>query len=393
MTVFLFISLAMGNGQSSHCWISEQAIQQLPEGELRELMTDQGLEIQWRNGTMFPDGGYAVGDDYGERAHWESFQLAYLEWIQEQYSKPWSPEAKEHIAFLMGLASHGLADQSYDSMYYRRGYRYDVTGNWDESFDTATDVAFVAQTAPQPLVDKWIPTDLFQQLYAEQGHVVDAETMQQGQTLLKVAIEWVGSISQQEDALNEYRSDFPWGTSNQLNESVPGSPVVEVGIVAAYWQVLWAQLNNEVPPKEILYSYPAEERYEFPIEKDNIEAELSIVFSKGIDADSLSEEMFSIQGSTGDYHPIGIDLFYGADSHVINITPLDDWTLDDFRLTVSAELPFMDGSQLGEDWILFFSTKEKPMETVEQKRGCQSVQEIDRGMLAIVLLLYSRRRA
>ena len=74
---------------------------------------------------MFPDVGYAVGDNYGEIAHWESFQAAYLEWIQDTYSRPWTTEAKQHIAFLMGLGSHGLDRLM---MQWLAAYVYDAEG-------------------------------------------------------------------------------------------------------------------------------------------------------------------------------------------------------------------------------------------------------------------------
>ena len=128
MFLISLLGLVWANGQSSHLWITHRAIEHLPNGELKQLLEEPYLEDHWRNGTMFPDGGYAVGDDYGEIAHWESFQIAYLEWIRDTFSPPWSLEAKEHIAFLMGLGSHGLADQSYDAMYFRRAYVYDVDG-------------------------------------------------------------------------------------------------------------------------------------------------------------------------------------------------------------------------------------------------------------------------
>ena len=112
------IATALGNGQSTHAWISQQAVSALAPGELRALMSDPELELYWRNGTMFPDGGYPIGDDYGEIAHWEPFQRAYMAWIQQQFQPPWTDEAQRHIAFWLGLASHGMADQTFDAMYF-----------------------------------------------------------------------------------------------------------------------------------------------------------------------------------------------------------------------------------------------------------------------------------
>ena len=95
--------------------------------------------------------GYPIDDPYAEIAHWEPFQKAYLQWIKESFEPPYDQEALEHIAFLMGLASHGMADQTFDSMYMSRAKVYDADSDWTRSMDEATDVAFIAQTHPQPV--------------------------------------------------------------------------------------------------------------------------------------------------------------------------------------------------------------------------------------------------
>ena len=59
--------------------------------------------------------------------------------------------------FLMGLGHTGWQTSLYDAMYFRRAYIYDAEGTWTESFDTATDVTFVAETMVQDMVDVWVP--------------------------------------------------------------------------------------------------------------------------------------------------------------------------------------------------------------------------------------------
>lgn len=401
MFTLLFSNLAFGNGQSTHCWISEQAIQNLPEGELRDLMLNPSNEQQWRNGTMFPDGGYAIGDGYGEISHWEPFLMAYLDWIKTHYSQPWNAEAKEHIAFLMGLGSHGLADQTFDAMYFRRAYQYDADGNWEESLDTSTDVSFIAQTEPQPVPDDWIPMDAMLEIYGNQNHSVNSDTIERGQSLLRVAVTWVGGASQQESLVEQYESDFPWATSNLLNSVYPGSPPIEAEIIASYWQVLWAQLHEQTIEDPVMYAYPPVDTYEYTRSKEDIESHLSVVFTKGIDTSLLTEELFSVYDAEGLAHPIGVNVFYGMDSHVINITPLEDWKEDtDYQLMVTKNVPFRDGTTLGIDWSRGFSTKDQPEEIVEvapsepnEKTGCQIARQDNvLSVFAVLGILGMRRR-
>ena len=109
---------ALANGQTTHIWITEAALSALPDGELKELLARPELRDPLINGAMFPDGGYAVGDDYGELAHWEPFQQSYLQWIRDTYAAPYTEgEAADHVAFFMGMASHGMADEVFDSLF------------------------------------------------------------------------------------------------------------------------------------------------------------------------------------------------------------------------------------------------------------------------------------
>ena len=382
MLIFGLVGLVWANGQSSHLWISNRAIDHLPNGELKSLLEDPSLERQWKNGTMFPDGGYAVNDDYGEIAHWESFQLAYLEWIRDTYSPPWTTEAKEHIAFLMGLGSHGLADQSYDAMYFRRAYVYDADGMWSESFDIATDVAFVADTVVQEGVDVWVPYEPLLSIFANQGHSVADSTVEQGQSRLNIAVYWVGSTANQPNLVEEYRDQFSWATNNQQNPDVPGTPEMESQIVAQYWQGLWTQLHSQSVDEALLFTHPADGTSGHPTDHLSIESGLSMGLSIGIDAAAVVPEHIQVRGPSGGLHPVVVDVFYGQDSHIINVDPLEDWSDGVHRVTLSGQLPLIGGRKLreftdGMDVEWSFSTSVINEVSAEApKDGCNSVSAV-----------------
>ena len=84
----LLPATAWANGQTTHVWITLEAIH-LDEGPVLDLLARTEMRDPLVNGAMFPDGGYAVGDDYGELAHWEPFQQAYLGWIRDTYDPPY----------------------------------------------------------------------------------------------------------------------------------------------------------------------------------------------------------------------------------------------------------------------------------------------------------------
>ena len=380
------IGFALANGQSTHLWISERAIEQLPNGELKTLLSIN--EQQWRNGTMFPDGGYAVEDNYGEISHWEPFQLAYLQWIKDTYSMPWSNEAQEHIAFLMGLGSHGLADQSFDAMYFRRSYVYDAQSDWSNSLDIATDVVFISKTYTQPTVDPWIPIEPLLDIFLEQGHTVSDDVIELGQSRLNVAVYWVGSASEQAEVVVEYEQQFPWTSHNLLNESIPGNPYMESEIIKEYWQVLWKELQGDNGANKVLYCDPKTTSYSHPRSKDDIESSLSIGLSSAIDTDKLEESHISVEFENGQQHPVLVDVFYGDGSNIINIEPLIDWDSGQYTVLLSSELPLEDGSDLGGVMECTFSTTEKP---TDSKSGCQTSGFSRSGWWGLMLILGVRR--
>ena len=334
---------ALGNGQTSHLWITERALEHVPPGELRDLLSRDDLRPMLRNGSMFPDGGYAVGDGYGEIAHWEPLHNAYMAWILASYEPPWTDEAARHIAFWMGMASHGMADQVYDSMYMERARVYDADAPWaTESMDEATDVAFAAEAGAQEVPELWVPADELAPLFLEvAGHEVAASTIRTGQAMLGFAVYYVGEAAQNPAALAEYQAQFPWATAHQLDELVAGSPPLEAQVIASYWQELWSRLHGEIG-LGVMDQFPRPATYAHETSAASIESMVSIVFTRDL-ADVIQEPgQLVVRDADGAEHAVAVHLFYG--SHVLNVRPVDDWSADAiYEVTTLEALTSFDG--------------------------------------------------
>lgn len=356
MLLLALVAPALANGQTSHLWITEAALDKLPEGELRDLLTREDLRPWLRNGTMFPDGGYAVGDDYGEMAHWEPFQDLYLDWIRDAYAPPWSDEASQHIAFLMGLASHGMADQVYDALYLEEGKIEDSASEWDRySADEAADVVFSSQTGPQEVPDDVVPYTLLAELFASAGHEVSVETIEQGQSLLRVAVTLVGEMGQHASAIDMYSQRFPWVTGHQQDPLEQGNPPDEATVVALYWQVLWERLHGEDWMADpVIATFPASDAEGLALDAADYDARPAMVFARGAAEGSFDDSLLDVQGPDGAV-PVGSDLYYGTSSHVVLIVPEQDWAADArYTATVSPGVSFRDDTTLAEPWSWTF---------------------------------------
>ena len=393
---------ALANGQTTHIWITLHAREHLPPGELRDLVFRADLEPMLINGSMYPDGGYAVGDGYGELAHWETIQSPYLAWIAANHQTPWADDASEHIAFLLGMASHGMADQVFDSLYMERAKVYDAGSDWaNESMDEATDVAWVAYhgesyEAP-PL---WVPSEPLIPLYASEGdHDVTADTVETGQQLLAFALAYVAAAGQDPSAVSEYEAQFPWATSHLHEEYAAGNPLCEAEVVALYWQSLWDRLNQSPRPSPLLVAFPTSGSLGHPTVADTVEARVTLVFERGLDADSLGVDNFQVIDGDNQAHPFDVQLFYRHASHVVHIIPSEDWRVDtDYQVTVLPGVRTFDGETLPEAAPVAFSTRLPEMDSERERNesGCSCTTGRTRprwtAVLGVLLLLRRKRR-
>jgi hypothetical protein len=402
----LATTTAHANGQTTHLWITDAAVSHIEDNSLLALLTTQSEPL--RVGTMFPDGGYAVDHGYGEAAHWEPFQDAYRDWIRDHYPDLADPEAAPHIAFYLGLASHGMADQLFDSMYMERSRIYDAEHGWADqntSLDTAQDIVFAALTGAQVVPNGSIP-EHFPDLFARLGIDVDMDTLVAGQSRLELAVNGVGGLSTVDATVAINEEAFPWGCSHLLDESVPGAPPFEAEVVARYWTHLWNEIHGELGVLEVIASFPLANSLGHSPDPGDIESRLSLVFSRGLTDEDVHEDHFRVHTTERDL-AVDLDLFYGNHSHVVNIEPEAGWTENsEHVLTISDALVATDGRTMGTPHTQIFSTvpvpSANPIDTASpaldatNKDGCScTVQTLPTGkwgLWILAALLGFRRR-
>jgi hypothetical protein len=410
MSIFLALALApvaLANGQTTHIWITRHALEHLPDGELRDLLQDPANEAALIHGSMFPDGGYAIDHGYGEVGHWEPFQARYLAWIQAHHPAPFDDEGAQHVAFLLGMGSHGMADQTFDAFYFNWSSIKDAEYGWaaGDSFDEASDFVWAAQTGAQTVPDRWMPDTTLVELYAEHGVEVDTQSLSRGQGWLETAVGMVGLGSVNEPLVQSYAEQFPWGSAHLADESLPGTPACEGVWVARYWESLYARLTDTADPRSVLGTWPLDGGFEHPLDHTTPEARVSFVFPVGAAEDTASAEWFRLETTDGDAVPFDTWLYYGRSSHVVHLVPEGDWLADtDYVATALAGLPYRDGSELAEDSAFGFSTRDAPVpaaggtdKTAPDNTGCATATGRSSGwsmaLGALGVLVRRRKRA
>ncbi len=422
MLLSLLTSLALANGQTSHQRITLDATALVPPGDLADFLARGDIRGALLNGTMFPDGGYAVGHGYGEASHWEPMQDLYLDWIRVRCQAPYEGDCAQHVAFLLGMRSHGIADQLYDAVYMERSKQVDAELGWatGESMDEATDVAFVAATEPGVVPEPFVPYQPLLELLGRVGEPVDVETLDNAQDLLGLAIWYVGAAGTNPDAVTRYTEQFPWACTHQVDPEVAGNPPDEADSVARYWQVTWARLQGAdgwtpavmdtypggtlgADALDVAHGYPAEGHVR---EAADVRSRLQVTFARGLDPASVTAERFRVEDAAGLEVPVTVNLFYGRASHVVNLAPLTDWGDDEaYTVTVGQGITTFDGVVMDTPYTFSFTTARAPAEDVPQDGlatagddggcGCTGVGGREAravGWLAVALLAARRRR-
>lgn len=358
--------VAHANGQTAHIWITLDAVDALPEGPLKALLEREDLQAALVNGAQFPDGGYAVGHGYGELAHWEPFQSHYLAWIRENHPQPLTDEGARHVAFLMGMASHGLADQVFDSLYVERSRVYDASHGWsqDGNFDGDSDVIYAGEAGAIALPEAWVPYDTLLDLYVNHtDQHPSRETLEQANRALRAAVLAVGSASENDTLIADKRAKWPWGGAHLADPATPGSPPDTAPVVAAYWADLWSQITGDVAPSPgILRRWPEDGAFEHGTDPATPESWASVAFGRGLAVEAVDLERLTWTDASGAAVPFSAGLFYGGNSHVLHLKPQEALAQPGtYTVRVEAGLVFTDGRVLAEPLSFTFHTDPAPL--------------------------------
>lgn len=347
------------NGSYSHVHISQLAVEKLPAGSLRDLLEDPANVPNLEAGSMFPDGGYAVGDDYGENAHWSQFLNAYISFLREKYGGDYSSTtAREEAAFLMGIASHGIADQTYDTTILARAF--EVDGDLG-SVDQEADYFIIIDENVLLDTRAWAPySDLVSVFQSGIGYSVSQDTLEAGMTAMEAAI-----ALQRATALQQYRTAwqrYPWLGTHVYDERAPGSLPHLAELVQRHWQVVWKRLqfDDDFDQNALIAFVPDQWEDAFPVDTNESAANfrIGILFGYGI-ARSQAAPFIELRDEADQSVPFSLQTPYNGDiRNYMWLEPTGPLQNDhEYRVIVRAGIENNDGVATTVDHVRSFRTR------------------------------------
>ncbi len=325
-------SVAPANGNNTHVGINLQAIKHLPPGALRELVLAPSLRQMLLNGSIFPDGGYAIGHGYGEHAHWEPTQRSLAKGLQSTCpGLPGADPCRQRLAFLLGMTGHGMADQVFDSLFMQAAKKHDkdgwASGTFD-SLDSASDALWAAYVAPAPALELWLAMPWLMAAFAERGVKVEEATIKNGQMLLVDAVlSWGRNVGSQPDKVAAFEKQYPWSAAHLTDPHTAGSPPCEARVVASYWRHLWAEwVDLQERSIEVMATVPSDGGGGLASDPGDPASTAALIFSRGVNEESVKAELIEVRDAEGALLPAKLHLFYGPnDAHVLRIRPTEPW--------------------------------------------------------------------
>lgn len=360
-------SIALANGSYTHVHISQLAADTLGPGELATLLASPENRAALEAGSMFPDSGYSIDDPYGELTHWEPFLGAFVERLRATYAGDYSsPEAQRAVAFLLGVASHGMADQSYDTTLLDRAFEVDGPEDSERPVDQFADYFLVVDEMVVFTVEPWAPYAELVPAIAAAGHTVTEATLTSGVSRMAGVIGVQGNVRIAGNLYWDAWESYPFLGTHVYNLDAVGSVPWIAGLVRRYWEVVWDRLNarDDVDAQLVIQSVPEDGGVNWPVDLAESAAwgRPALWFGYGIDRDQLAPLLSLREAETGTAVPFTIQTAYGGrDRNLVFLRPDAALAHDtEYTIELAAGVETLDGRTSGAPYLVSFRTRCPP---------------------------------
>ena len=285
------------HGGLAHVQVTAWAVENLPQGELRQFLAHPETFNSILLGAAYPDVGYYPGLEdhdlhraYGEYSHWTPFLTEFVKWIKTNDPPPWtSLESRKRVAFLLGCAAHGFQDEVFDSLFLPMVDHHD--GEGQDAVDPATDGLLVRDGYMGMYPTLEAPLEALAEVFNGSGLFRAPITPE----MLSTSLENMGLFYLDEGAgpalasiaLASFENVLLWTADHYMDPVIPGSLHSEVFPTGWMIQAMWEELKGAPSEKMVVFQYPEEGRRLGSGQAGNPASWVSLLFSTGVDLDDI----------------------------------------------------------------------------------------------------------
>jgi hypothetical protein len=338
-------------GGTLHIFMSELALDQVRDPELKQLLLDNRNVVLWAS--WYPDSGYAGGNTYGEYSHWTPFLDGYLDYIRDTVGAA-DRDFPVLTAHLMGAAAHSIQDQAFDHIFLVKTGEMD--GHGQELLDFGLDLVCMADHGRHTL-------DIPERVYADPGiytpvaHLgrvyellgADFDKVERqiyrGQRLLAMAISGEKLVhTLRHDIIRE---QSPWAAAHYYG--APGGVLHNARITAAYWESLWKRLKGARNEFSVIDTFPQSGGAVLSANPDTVDADISVLFSRQYDKSTIAPDTFTVRDAAGT--PVPGQFHWGYGSNLVRFRPAEPWPASQsFTVTLSGAIRDVRGDPLSPEY-------------------------------------------
>jgi hypothetical protein len=347
---------ARATGMQGHVYMAQCAAEQVQEPRLRAIF--DAFPTHLANGGFFPDSGYTAKDhDQGEIPHWEGYVQAYIELIRETYGPKYdSPEAQQHIAFLMGMAAHGITDSTYDAIFGDRAAQIEPVDI--KNLDMANEIFLVHDLPRYYIPDIVIDTNTHSDVFTKRlNHPVTPDAISAAMGTGRSGIAVVANLLYV--GADEWGGKYPWARKHLLDSRVPGAYPFGAKVVVGYYRELLRRLDNDPSADEIVIgTYPDSAYPLVTLDNARPDGKIHLFFGEGLERPSVDDTSIEVKDDAGNVVPTKWNFFRGDTwPNVIQVAAEQAWKpATKYSVVINTGIRTLQGVSPTKPFSLLFTT-------------------------------------
>ncbi|MGM0558707.1 MAG: MYXO-CTERM sorting domain-containing protein [Myxococcota bacterium] len=306
----LLASTATAHGIYGHMHVTGWAVENMPDNELKEFLSEPEVFEALLYGAAFTDSGYWIRSGsyedraraYAEYNHWPPFVYNAIEWLRTNDPPPLdSLESRKRVAFVMGIAAHGLQDEVFDSLFLYQVQEHDNAGQ-DEA-DRGTDGFMFLDDHVRMRPTEFLPLDMLLELYGDIDEDVDEETIGEATHAMSAYLdEDLGPAIGR--SLGEDAEDtIPWSRQHYLDPNIPGSLRAEIIPTMHHLEAVWERIHGRWSADDlVIHTYPATPRRLLSHDHSSPDSWVTFIFGKGVEYGGATGSLIDADGADAPYN-------------------------------------------------------------------------------------------